>query len=253
MKANSSSSMLSNDAICDRWLEPYAKASSYTYRYGYEFLMETLADKSLLELTADDIRFVQAEISTLLQTTDSKNLQRTLRSKGVGIRSLLKYLFKEGLIAEDLAVLIDLKHPKLMEEVKDRSIDYRFVDIWALGKLSPEDRMLFWLVVFVRLPIVDVIALTWADFDAKTRSIHLTGRDKKVTQVKLDPKVWNYLLGIKDPGTYQFDPVFDTKSKLEARQTIDETLIMLGFPEGIKCLSGGHHQVILTPVFNLLS
>jgi site-specific recombinase XerC len=244
---------LSNDAICQQWLAPYAKASSYTYQYSYEFLMEVLANKSLLDLNQNDILFVHDKICDLLADTESKNLQRTIRSKGVGIRSLLKYLFKQELIKENFASLINLKHPKLVEVVQERSIDYRFVDIWALGSMTPEERMLFWLVVFVRLPIVDVLAMTWADFHVDTRSIHLIGRDEKVTQVKLDPKVWNYLLEMKDPGTYQFDPVFDTQNKQAAKRTIDKMLITLGFADGIKCLSGANHQVILTPVFSLLS
>ena len=67
-------------------------------------------------------------------------------------------------------------------------IDYQFVDIWSLRTLDPQQRMLFWLVVFVRLPIINVLAMTWADFDADTRSIRIIGRDERVTRVNLDAK-----------------------------------------------------------------
>ena len=113
--------------------------------------------------------------------------------------------------------------------------------------------MLFWLVVFVRLPIIDVLAMTWADFDAGNRSIRIIGRDEQVTRVNLDAKVWGYLLEMKAPNTYQFDPVFDEHNKLSAKRTIDQLLRSLGFADGIKCLSNPNHQVIFNPVFSLPS
>jgi hypothetical protein len=47
------SKRLTNAAICEQWLAPYAKASSYTYQYSYEFLMEVLDNKS-----RQNLRFV---------------------------------------------------------------------------------------------------------------------------------------------------------------------------------------------------
>ena len=255
MKVNSpsQSSFLSNEDIIKQWLQGYAKGSVYTYTYSYQFFMEVLNHKPLVDLTQDDILFVQDEISTLLNAAETQNAKRTIRSKGVGIRSLLNHLFRNGLIPEDLASIIDLKHPELIEPFQEMVIDYQFVDIWSLRTLDPQQRMLFWLVVFVRLPIIDVLAMTWADFDEDTRSIRIIGRDERVTRVNLDAKVWGYLLEIKEPNTYQFDPVFDEHNKLSAKRTIDRLLRSLGFADGIKCLSNPNRQAIFSPVFSLLS
>ena len=255
MKINFSpkSRSLSNEDIIKQWLQGYAKGSVYTYTYSYQFFMETLNHKPLVDLTQDDILFVQDEISALLNAAETQNAKRTIRSKGVGIRSLLNHLFRNGLIPQDLASIIDLKHPELIKPSQERVIDYQFVDTCSLQTLDSQQRMLFWLVVFVRLPIIDVLAITWADFDAGNRSIRIIGRDEQVTRVNLDAKVWGYLLEMKAPNTYQFDPVFDEHNKLSAKRTIDQLLRSLGFAEGIKCLSNPNHQVIFNPVFSLPS
>ena len=65
-------SNLSNQQIVDRWLCNYARSSRYTYTYSYEFLMNVLEDKALVDLTAIDIRMVQIEILRPVPDQDAK-------------------------------------------------------------------------------------------------------------------------------------------------------------------------------------
>ena len=245
-----SNSYLSNQQIIDRWLQDYARSSRYTYTYSYEFLMEVVQGKALIDLTVTDIEKVQAEIFCVAQDPEVKKAASLARLRSIGIRSLLKFLFEEGIHSEDLSGLIEVEHPRGKKgERPDRQIHFQLVEMMQLGGLSTKQQVLFWLVAFVRLPIDRIMELTWSDFDMAENIIRVPGNDDEITQVSLDSKIWLQLLDLKPPGGYLFDSVFE----YDDRRAVDKALKTIGLDKGLKTLSRRNPQLILTPIYSLFS
>ena len=241
---------LSNQQIIDRWLHNYARSSRYTYTYSYEFLMNVLEDKALVDLTAIDIRMVQIEILRPVPDQDAKKTTSLTRLRSIGIRSLLKFLFDENIHAEDLSRFIEVEHPRGKKgERPDRQVQFQLVDMMRLGGISTKQQVLFWLVAFVRLPIDRIMELTWSDFDMAENMIRVPGNDDEITQVSLDSKIWLQLLDLKPPGGYLFDSVFE----YDDRRAVDRALKTVGVEKGLKSLSRRNPQLILSPIYNLFS
>ena len=248
-----SDSNLSNKQIIERWLQDYARSSRYTYTYSYEFLMETLGGKALVDLTVEDIQKTQAEIyksSQELQQLEPKKAFSLLRLRSIGIRSLLKFLYDDDIHDEDLSGLITVEHPRgKKEERADRQVIFQLVEMMALTGLSRKQQVLFWLVAFVRLPIDRIMELTWSDFDMAENIIRLTGKNNEVTQVTIASKIWVQLLELKPPGGYLFDSVFE----YDDRRAIDKALKAIGLKSGVKSLGKRNPKLILVPVYSLFS
>ena len=98
-------SNLSNQQIIDRWLQDYARSSRYTYTYSYEFLMEVVNAKALVQLTASDVEKVQAEILRIPPDQEAKKTASLARLRSIGIRSLLKFMFEENIHSTDLSLV----------------------------------------------------------------------------------------------------------------------------------------------------
>lgn len=117
----------------------------------------------------------------------------TIRRKLAAVRSLFAFLFREGIVAANVAKLVRTpKAPRTLPRVATAEQTNNLLDQIAAGKLErpfPErDRAIFELLYGCGLRIAELVGLNLSDFDFTECWIRVRGKGRKERQVPFGRK-----------------------------------------------------------------